>query len=119
MDNWDLGRQLLNTIQWVIGDRNPVKVEGEGLVEVCAWETESGFAIHIVNYNGPNAYRGNMRKPVTLGPQTVRLEHPRDGRIIKASLLRAEKPLIFRQHGRTVEFTVPSIGSYEVAALET
>jgi hypothetical protein len=119
MDNWDLGRQLLNTIQWVIGDRNPVRVEGEGLVEVCAWETEPGFAIHIVNYNGPNAYRGNMRKPATLGPQIVRLELPSDVRITKASLLSAEKPLIFKQHGRTVEFTIPSIGSYEVAALET
>ena len=119
LDNWDLGRQLLNTIQWVLGDRNPVKVEGEGLLDVCAWETEAGFALHFVNYNGPNAFRGKMRKPVTLGPQKVRLELPRDVRIKRASLLRAEKPLPFQQQGRTVEFTVPSIGSYEVAALET
>ena len=119
LDNWDLGRQLLNTIQWVLGDRNPVRVEGEGLVEVSAWETEAGFALHIVNYNGPNAFRGKMRKPVTLGPQTVRLELPRDVGIKKAFLLKAEKPLTFQQKGRTVEFTIPSIGSYEVAALET
>ena len=36
----------------------------------------------------------------------------------KASLLRAEKPLVFHQRGRVVEFTVPAVGSYEVAALE-
>lgn len=118
LDNWDLGRQLLNTIQWVLGDKNSVKVEGEGLMEIFAWETEPGFALHMINYNSPNAYRGKMRKPVTLGPQTVRFELPRNVTIKKASLLRAESPLTFKQHGRVVEFTVPAVGSYEIAALE-
>jgi hypothetical protein len=118
LDNWDLGRQLLNTIQWVLGDCNPVKVEGEGLIEVFAWETEPGFALHMVNYNGPNAYRGKMRKPITLGPQSVRIELPRDVAIKRASRLRAETLLNFQQHGRIIEFIVPSVGSYEVVALE-
>jgi hypothetical protein len=118
LDNWDLGRQLLNTIQWVMGDNNPVTIEGEGLMEVYAWETEPGFALHMVNYNGPNAFRGKMRKVVSLGPQTVRMVLPRDVTIRKASLLRAEKPLTFQQHGRVITFTVSAVGSYEVAALE-
>jgi Hypothetical glycosyl hydrolase 6/Beta-galactosidase trimerisation domain len=118
LDNGDLGRQLLNTIQWVLNESNPVKVTGEGLMEVFAWETEPGFTLHMVNYNGPNAYRGKMRKPITLGPQTVRFELPHDVKIKRASLLRAEKPLPFSQHGRTVEFTVPAVGAYEVVALE-
>ena len=118
LDNWDLGRQLLNTIQWVLGDTNSVTVTGEGLMDVHAWETEPGFAIHMVNYNGANAFRGKMRRPIPLGAQTVRVTLPRDVTIKKASLLRAEKPLPFRQHGRKDEFTVPSVGSYEVAALE-
>ncbi len=119
MDNWDLGRQLLNTIQWVLNGRNPVQVQGDGLMEVAAWETEPGFAVHFVNYNGPNAYRGKMRQPVPRwAAQTVKLELPRDVKIKRASLLRAEKLLTFRQTGRTVEFTVPSVAVYEVAALE-
>jgi hypothetical protein len=118
LDNHDLGRQLLNTIQWVIGDTNPVSVEGEGLIEVIAWETEPGFAIHMVNYNGPNAFRGKMRKPITLGPQSVRLTLPRDVKIKTATLLRAGKPVHFQQQGRTVHLTVPSVGSYEVVAFE-
>jgi hypothetical protein len=87
-------------------------------MEVCAWKTESGFAVHMLNYNGPNAFRGRMRTPVTLGPQIVRLELPLDAKIRSASLLWAERPLEFRQHGRTVAFTVPSVKAYEVAALE-
>jgi hypothetical protein len=118
LDNADLGLQLRNVIQWVLHDKNPVLVGGEGLMEVCAWKTEPGFAVHMLNYNGPNAFRGRMRTPVTLGPQIVRLELPLDAKIRSASLLWAERPLEFRQHGRTVAFTVPSVKAYEVAALE-
>ena len=59
-----------------------------------------------------------MRTPVSLGPQKVKLELPRDVRIKSASLLRAEVPLVFQQHGRIVEFTIPAVKLYEVAALE-
>jgi Beta-galactosidase trimerisation domain len=118
LDNWDLGRQLMNTIQWLLGDKSTVRIEGEGLMEVFAWETEPGFALHMVNYNGPNAYRGKMRRPITLGPQTVRFELPRKVTIKKASLLRAEMPLAFQQNERVVEFTVAAVGLYEVVALE-
>ena len=118
LDNLDLGLQLRNVIQWVLRDSNPVTVQGEGLMEVIAWETEPGFAIHLLNYNGPNAFRGRMRTPITLGPQTVRLELPRDVTIRSASLLGAETALKFQQQGRVVEFTVPAVKAYEVAALE-
>jgi hypothetical protein len=118
LDNTDLGLQLKNVIQWVLRDNNPVIIQGEGLMEVFAWQTEAGFAIHMVNYNGPNAFRGRMRPPVTLGIQTVQIELARDVKIKKAFLLGAEKPLNFQQRGRTIKITVPSVKSYEVVALE-
>jgi hypothetical protein len=117
-DNIDLGRQLLNAVQWLMGDNNSVRVQGEGLMEVIAWETEPGFAIHLLNYNGPNAFRGRMRKPVALGSQTVRVRLPREVKIKTASLLRAETNVQFNQTGLIVELTVPSIEIYEVVALE-
>jgi hypothetical protein len=117
-DNADLGRQLLNAVQWLMGDKNSVHVQGEGLMEVIAWETEPGFAVHMLNYNGPNAFRGRMRQPVALGNQTVRVRLPREVKIKTASLLRAETNIQFKQTGRIVELTVPSIKIYEVVALE-
>jgi hypothetical protein len=117
-DNVDLGRQLLNAVRWLLGDGNSVHVQGEGLMEVIAWETEPGFAVHMLNYNGPNAFRGRMRKPVALGNQTVRVRLPREVKIKTASLLRAETNVPFKQTGRVVELTVPSIKIYEVVALE-
>jgi hypothetical protein len=118
LDNADLGLQLKNVIRWALRDDNPIIVEGEGLMEICAWQTEPGFAIHMLNYNGPNAFRGRMRTPVTLGPQTLRLELPHEVKIKNASLLRAEMPLKFRQHKRAIEFIVSSVKAYEVAVLE-
>jgi hypothetical protein len=118
LDNADLERQLINAVRWVVRDNNPVEVKGEGLMEVIGWETDAGFAIHLLNYNGPNAFRGRMRRPVTLGQQAVRVKLPRDVRIKDASLLRAEKKVGFQQKGRTVDLVVPTVGIYEVIALE-
>lgn len=118
LDNTDLERQLINAMHWLMGENNPVQVRGEGLMEVIAWETEPGFAIHLLNYNGPNAFRGRMRRPVSIGKQAVIFQLPRDIRIKTASLLRAETKVDFKQTGRTIELTVPSVGIYEVIALE-
>ena len=118
LDNVDLERQLTNAVSWLVGDNNPIQVTGEGLMEVIGWETEPGFAIHMLNYNGPNAFRGRMRKPVRLGKQMLRIQLPKDVKIRTASLLRAETKVEFKQVGRTVELTVPSVGIYEVVALE-
>jgi hypothetical protein len=117
-DNVDLGRQLLNAVQWLMGENHSVQVQGEGLMEVIAWETEPGFAVHMLNYNGPNAFRGRMRKPVSLGAQAVRIQLPHDVKIKTASLLSAETSVPFKQNGRIVELTVPSVKAYEVVALE-
>jgi Hypothetical glycosyl hydrolase 6/Beta-galactosidase trimerisation domain len=119
LDNIDLERQLINAVRWVMGENDPIQVRGEGLMEVIGWETEAGYAIHLLNYNGPNAFRGRMRKPVSIGKQSVRFELPHDVEIKTALLLRAEIQVKFKQMGRIVELTVPSVGIYEVVVLET
>jgi hypothetical protein len=105
-------------MRWLIRDSNPVQVNGEGLMEVIGWETESGFAIHLLNYNAPNAFRGRMRKPIQLGKQVVRIQLPPNVKAKAASLLRAEISIPFKQTGRVVKMTVPSVSIYEVIALE-
>jgi hypothetical protein len=118
LDHVDLERQLINAVRWLLNDSSAVQVTGEGLMEVIAWETEPGFAIHLLNYNSPNAYRGRMRKPVTLGAQAVHIRLPPDVQIKSATLLHAESKIPFHQAGRTVTLSVPSVGIYEVVALE-
>lgn len=117
LDNPDLGRLLGNTLRWLLNGKTPVTVTGEGLAEVFAWKTRPGYAVHLLNYNGPNAFRGHMRKPVSLGAQKLRVMLDGDAPIKEARLLWADAPVAFAQNGRTVDLTVPAVGPYEVIAL--
>jgi len=42
---------------------------------------------------------------------------PAARKVSRVELLRAEKDLPFRQTNATIEFTIPSVADYEVAAL--
>jgi hypothetical protein len=113
----DLSRLIQNSVAWLIRGKQPVTVEGEGVIECFAWETWSGFAVHLLNYTNPNMHRGWLRRHYPIGEQKVRMAIPPDRRVARVELLRAERDIPFRQDGGTVEFTIPRIADYEVAAL--
>src|SRR6185312_13432634 len=60
-DNPDLDQLLQNAIRQVAGPPS-VRVEGDGIVELFAWETEPGWAVHLLNYTNPNMMAGWVRK---------------------------------------------------------
>jgi hypothetical protein len=115
----DLSLLLQNTIRWVAGDTVPVTIEGKGLIEAFAWETEPGFAVHVLNYTNPNAHRGWVREFYRIGEQKVQFRLPAERRVTRVELLRAERDIPFYAAGESVEFTIPSVDSYEVAALHS
>ena len=115
--NTDLSRLLQNSIRWVAGSSAPLMVEGRGFIEVFAWETEPGFAVHVLNYTNPNVHRGWVREFYPIGEQKVSMRLPEGRRIKRVELLRAGRDIPFNTAGGVVEFTIPSIDDYEVAAL--
>jgi len=115
--NSDLSLLLQNAIRWLTRNQSPVTVQGEGMAEVFAWETEPGYAIHILNYNNPNMTRPWIRKSYALGPQRVRVELPAGVKVSRVELLAAETKPAFTLNGRVLEFTVPRVDDYEIAAL--
>jgi len=115
--NSDVARLLQNAIRWVTRDHAPVAVEGDGTIELFAWETEAGYAVHLLNYNNPRLHRGWFRTNCPIGPQRVALEIPEGRTIAKVELLRAEKQIPHEQDGSRVTFTIPAVVDYEVAAL--
>ena len=115
----DLAALIANTIRWVAHDDIGPVVEGDGLIETFAWQTEPGYAVHLINYTNPNAYAKTFRKQYRIGPQSVRLTLPDAKPIRRATLLRAGTGVPFQQTGRTLSFTVPGLAEYEVAAFET
>jgi len=113
----DMSKLMQEAVRWMLRDKSPVKIQGEGYVEIFAWETEPGFAIHILNYNNPNMTKASIRKTFPIGEQQVTVELPKGVVIRKASLLRSGNNLLFKQTGNILEFTVPSVQDFEIAAL--
>ena len=116
--NPDLGQLLANTVRWLRGAAPlPVTIEGDGVVEAFAWETEPGHALHILNYTNPNMTRAFIRRFYPIGPLRVAFDVPAGKKVARVEALRAGAVLPFRQEGRTVRFEVPTVADYEVVAL--
>jgi hypothetical protein len=115
----DLSRLLRNSIGWVAGADAPVSVEGDGVIEAFAWETEAGYAVHILNYTNPTMHKGWIRDFYPIGAQKVRMKLPAGARVARVELLRAETNVPFRVTGGSIEFTVPRVLDYEVGAIVT
>ena len=113
----DLARLLRNSIGWVAGGNQPVTVQGEGVIETFAWETQAGFAVHVLNYTNPAMHRGWIRDFYAIGPQQVAMRMPKGRKVKRVELLMAEADAPFRTEGDTVRFTIPRVLDYEVAAL--
>jgi hypothetical protein len=113
----DLSRLIQNSIRWVLRADAPVTIAGKGVIEAFAWETEPGFAVHVLNYTNPNLHRGWVREIYPIGEQKVRMKLPAGKRIARVELLRAGREIPFQVRNGAVEFTIPSVTDYEVAAI--
>ena len=113
----DLSHLLRNAIRWVAGPDQPVTMAGEGFIEPFAWETQAGFAIHVLNYTNPAAHRGWIREFYPIGEQRVRMQLPPGRQVSRVELLRAATDVPFQVADGAVTFTIPKVLDYEVAAV--
>lgn len=115
--NADMSQLLQNAIKWVQGDDPAISISGEGIMEAFAWETERGYALHLLNYTNPNMTHGAIRRTYSLGLQQVRFRVARNRSIKNVRALRSSVSLPFRQQSDRVSFAVPGIADYEVISL--
>ncbi len=113
----DLLRLLHNTIRWITRNEQIVQVEGEGFIEMSGWETAAGYAVHLLNYTNPNAHHASMQSVYPLGSQTVRMKLPQGARAKSVELLRGGQSLPFDPQSEVLQFTIPRVHDYEVAAI--
>ena len=117
--NTDLARLLQNSIRWLTRGQAPATISGKGIVETFAWQTKAGYALHMLNYTNPAAYKGYMRDFFPIGEQRVSMSIPQGERVSRVVLLRAEQQIPFQQADGTVQFTVPGVTDLEIAGLYT
>ena len=113
----DLLRLMHNTLHWLTRDERVLDVAGDGFVEMFAWETGPGYAVHLLNYTNPNAHHGWVSSTYPLGPQQVSMKLPAGVRVKSIELLRAGGTVPSRLDDHTLRFTIPRVGDYEVAAI--
>lgn len=115
----DHRRLLLNALRWARrGEPLPVRVEGNGLLDVTLWRQASGLAVHLVNLTTPNLFGGPVTELVPLGPQRVRVRLPQGVRLKGVRLLRLGiHPEASVQDGMLL-IQVPEVVDYEVAVVE-
>jgi hypothetical protein len=116
--NGDLSRLIGNTVRWLRGDQQPLAtIEGDGVIEAFAWETDPGVALHLVNYTNPNMMRGWVRQFYPTGPLRIEFAAPAGRTIRRARALRAGRDLSLKADGSLVRFETPPVADYEVIAL--
>jgi hypothetical protein len=113
----DLLRLLHNTIRWIMHEESVVHVQGEGFIELFAWETSPGYAVHLLNYTNPNTYHGWIQSTYPLGPQTVKMILPVGVKVKFVELLSAGHTVPFQLSGEVLSFAIPRLEDYEVAAI--
>jgi hypothetical protein len=113
----DLLRLLHNTIRWITRDETIVRVEGDGFIEMFAWETTAGYSVHILNYTNANSHHGWLRSAYPLTPQRVSMKLPSGAKVKTVELLRADIRVPFRLESEVLTFNVPRVEDYEVAAV--
>jgi hypothetical protein len=116
--NTDLSRLIGNTVRWLRGDQPPLTtIEGDGVIEAFAWETEAGIALHLLNYTNPNMMRGWVRQFYPTGPLRIELAVPAGRSVHHARALRAGRDLAVTVRGDRLRFETPPVADYEVIAL--
>jgi hypothetical protein len=106
-----------NTVRWITQDERIVSVEGDGFVELFAWETTPGYAVHLLNYTNPNAQHGWLDATYALAPQRVTMKLPGAVKVRSVELLRGGNSVPFRVEENVLSFTVPRVEDYEVTAI--
>jgi len=71
----------------------------------------------VLNYTNPGAFKGWIREYYPIGEQKVSMAIPPGRRVSRVELLRGGKDIPHSVVNGRIEFTIPSVLDYEVAAL--
>jgi Hypothetical glycosyl hydrolase 6/Beta-galactosidase trimerisation domain len=115
--NRDLGFLLSNAVRWAGRDPYPAKVSGPGLLDVFYWETNSGLALHLLNYTTPALMKGPAREIYPVGPQEVRLRVPAGFRGASAVTLSNQREVPMQAGEKEISLSIPQVGEYEVVVI--
>ena len=111
-------RLLQNAVTWAANERQPVDVEGPGVLDVSIWRQRNSVTVHLVNLTNPMMMKGPLREAIPVGPLRVIVRLPTRAQAKKVQLLTARTTPRFSAAGAEVTLTVPSVEIHEVIAID-
>jgi len=113
----DHGALIANAVRW--GAREvPVRVTGQGVIDVAVWRQKESMTVHLVNLTNPMMMKPPIREIYPVGAQRVRLRLPDGSKVRAVKLLTAGTEPAFAVRSSWLEVTVPSIEIHEVVAVD-
>src|SRR5271156_79561 len=114
----DHAKLLRNAIVWATNEPAPVMVEGQGLIDMTAWQQKNSVTVHLVNLTNAMMMKGPVREIIPITKQRVSIHVPTGKRIAGAKLLVAGTAVPHYMEDRIAVVEVPSVAVHEVLALD-
>jgi hypothetical protein len=116
--NVDHGKLIRNAILWALHDELPVKVTGQGILDVTIWQQKQSITVHLVNLTNPMMMKGPIREIIPLSGQEVVLQLPAGVNVRQVKFLVSGETRDVRSKGDRIKMDVPEILDHEVIALD-
>jgi hypothetical protein len=114
----DHARLLRNAFHWACPKASPIRVSGQGFLDLAVWRQKSSLTLHIVNLTNPMAMKGPFREFYPVGPLRVEWELPEgvDPKGIRFLVGGTRPPM--RRTGNALSVEVPRVELHEVIAVD-
>lgn len=109
---------LRNAVEWAAPGVSPVRVSGQGLLDIAVWRQERSLTTHLVNLTNPMAMKGPFREVFPVGPLTLEWRLPAGVRPREVRLLAADRTADWTVQGTELRVQVPRVEIHEVVAVD-
>jgi hypothetical protein len=114
----DHGKLISNALQWALRQDLPVKVIGQGILDVTVWQQKNSMTVHLVNLTNPMMMKGPIRELIPLTGQELIVQIPPGKKATRAKLLVAGISPEIETNSREIKILIPQILDHEVIALD-
>jgi hypothetical protein len=111
-------RLLRNAIGWAANERQPVEIEGPGMIDITVWRQRDSMTVHLVNLTNPMMMKGPIRDVIPVGPLRAHIRLPPGVQAKRVQLLTAGATPRVQTDGGVLTVTVPSVAIHEVIAVD-
>jgi hypothetical protein len=116
--NVDHGMLLRNAFKWALNEDPPVSVEGEGILDITAWQQAKSMTVHLVNFTNPMMMKGPFRELLPVGDQVVTIKMPTGSKVGNVKLLVSGKVPPYDFTNGSLKLKITRILDHEVIAVD-